>query len=315
MKSKTFFQDICVSQIVLGTDVYGTDLPRADAFSLLDAYMAQGGNTLDTARMYGKGVSEQTIGSWLKERKCRSKVILSSKCAHPPVSDMTCSRLSREEIESDVNESLQALGTDYIDILWLHRDDVQVPVSGIIDTLNGLVKQGKIRCFGGSNWTAARFAEANAYASATGQQGFSGSQLKWSVAASSPDYVDDPTLVEMDGVQYDYYSSTHMPVFAYASQAKGFFQKYAAGGMAALSQKASQRYYSEENVRVCSELQKLAAELSLPLSAVVIAALTSNTDFDTVCIVGCKNTEQLADTMTGADVSLPYARIRPLFNF
>ena len=184
-----------ISPVVLGTDVYGTVVSEKDAFSLLNNYIELGGNTIDTARMYacwepnGAGKSEQTIGKWLKQLGGRDQMIISTKCAHPPIENMSNHRLDRAEIFSDVDESLSALGTDYIDILWLHRDDVRVGVEGIVDTLNLLVKQGKIRCFGASNWTAKRIAEANAYAKASGQDGFVSSQIKWSLAVTSPGFV------------------------------------------------------------------------------------------------------------------------------
>lgn len=317
---KTFHSNIQVSQIVLGTDVYGTDVSEQTSFELMDRYVALGGNTLDTARVYGTNgfgtpsISELTIGKWLKARGGRDKLIISSKCAHPPVDHMDRSRLSAKEIEQDIDENLMALQTDYIDILWLHRDDTSVAVEGIVDTLNRMVQKGKIRAFGGSNWTAPRFAAANEYAAASNQDGFCASQLKWSAAKSSPNYVDDPTLVEMDAHQYAYYQSSKMPVFAYASQAKGFFYKYCKGGEEALSTKARQRYLCDHNLEVYRKLISLSEEYHTTLAAATIAALTSNTDFDTVAIVGCKNTAQLDDTMTGADSVLPYAQIKPLLD-
>lgn len=313
---KTFHKDIKVSQIVLGTDSFGTYIPEEDAFCLLDRYIDLGGNTIDTARMYGMqtfgepGKSEIAIGKWLCSRGGRDKIVISSKCAHPPREDMTKSRLSEKEIERDIDESLLSLKTDYIDILWLHRDDVRVPVEGIIDALNRMVQKGKIRAFGGSNWTAQRFSAADEYAKKSGQQTFCASQLKWSAAATSPSYTDDPTLVEMDAVQYDYYKKTKMPVFAYASQAKGFFYQYHKGGETALSKKARERYLSNHNTKVYRKLADLSEKLGITLAAATIAAITSNTDFDTVAVVGCKNIAQLEDTMTGSDVALNYDEIK-----
>ncbi len=312
--------DIKVSSIVLGTDTFGTDTSEAESFALLDNFLELGGTTVDTARVYGchygggDGISELTVGKWLASRKCRDRVVISTKCAHPPLDSMTTGRLSREEIESDIDASLRALGVDYIDILWLHRDDTSRSVEEIVDTLNLMVQKGKIRCFGGSNWKAERFAPANAYAQRMDKDGFAASQLKWSAAKSAPGFCDDPTLVEMDKTEYEYYAKAKMPVFAFASQAKGFFQKYARGGEDALSPKAKKRYLCPENLAMYEKLNALSREYGISLSAAVVSVLTSNTDFDTAAIVGCKTLEQLRDTMTGSDVVLPYDEIKQLLN-
>ncbi len=300
-----------ISHIVLGTDGFGVGVEQKDAFGMMDRYAELGGNTLDTARIYGMqspggpSASEIVIGNWLADRGGRDKIVLSSKCAHPPLGNMTQNRLSEREIERDIDDSLRMLKTEYIDIMWLHRDDVKVPVAGIIDTMNRMVKKGKIRIFGASNWCAQRLADAQSYAHRSGQQGFCASQIKWSAAITRPDYIDDPTLEEMNKAHYNYYKETKMPVFAYASQAKGFFSKYHAGGEAALSDKARARYLCKQNTDTYRKLLKLCKELDISLAAAAVCTLTSNPDFATMAIAGCKNTAQLEDTMAGADLTLP----------
>ncbi len=297
-----------VSSLVFGGDTMGSGTDEKTAFMLFDKAMELGCNTIDTARSYGcfdggkVGDSERTIGKWLRERGGRDKIILSTKCAHPISGQMDINRLSKAEIVSDVDASLKDLETDYIDILWLHRDDVRLPVEPIMDTLDELVKSGKVRAVGTSNWTAKRIALANEYAKNAGKTAISASQIKWSAASSSPDFEDDPTLVEMDEAEYEFYKKTKMPVFAFASQAKGFFQKYHKGGEAALSEKARARYLCEGNIERYHKLLEICDKYDITLSAAIVASLTSNKDFDTVAIVGCKTVEQVVDTFSGADV-------------
>lgn len=312
---KNFTSDIKVSSIVLGTDVYGTDVDIKTSFELLNEYTFGGGNTIDTARLYGGGASEETIGKWMKEKNNRHSVIISSKCSHPPVENMKKSRLSRSEIFSDVEKSLLALGTDYIDILWLHRDDESLETEAITDALNDLVSQGKIRSFGASNWKAKRIIEANKSAVNHEKKGFSGSQIKWCIAHSSPNYKDDPTLVEMNKEEYGLYKNSGLCIFAYASQAKGFFYKLENGGTDALSPKAKQRYLSDENLRLYSELKKLCRDENISLTSAVLSALTSNTDFETAAIVGCKNTDQLKTTLEASDARFPYEKTLELLKY
>ena len=119
----------------------------------------------------------------------------------------------------------------------------------------------------------------------------------------------------MDQEEYRYYTASSMPVFAFASQAKGFFQKYAADGEGALSPKAKDRYLCAQNIAMYEKLSTLSKEFGISLSTAVLAVLTSNTDFDTVAIVGCKSIEQLKDSMAGADTRLPYREIKQLLGY
>ena len=143
-------EEMQLTNIVLGTDGYGERISEETGTALLDFYINQGGNVIDTARMYTGGLSEEIIGRYLHTAKQRSKVYISTKCAHPPLDNMAQNRLSKEEIESDIDASLKALQTDVIDIIWLHRDDTSVAVEPVIDALNLMVQKGKIRHFGAS---------------------------------------------------------------------------------------------------------------------------------------------------------------------
>lgn len=292
--------EINASSIVLGTDYYGTAVPKDLSFDLMNAYIESGGNVLDTARIYGTGASEKTIGEYMKGRNNRHNIIISTKCAHPPIGRMDISRLSHAEIESDIDESLLALGTDYIDILWLHRDDESVEVGGIIDTLDSMVKKGKIRYYGASNWTGKRIGEANEYARGTGKIPLIASQIKWSIAKIG--LVEDETLVEMDDVEFDFYSKTKIPVFAYSPQAKGFFTKYN-DGVENLSAKAKSRYLTDENLKTYDKIKKISAETGVSISAIVLAYITSQKNFDGLPIIGCSNMEQLLDSLSACDFS------------
>ena len=114
----------------------------------------------------------------------------------------------------DLEQSLDALQTDYIDLYWLHRDHLSTSVEEIVDTLNEFADKGLVRCFGVSNWTTERLLEANTYAKRAGKLGFSASQIQWSLAACTPQTWGDDTLVCMtDQIRADYLrpvSYTHL---------------------------------------------------------------------------------------------------------
>ncbi len=296
--------DLYCSEIILGTDYYGESTSFNDASSFMDFYLDIGGNTIDTARLYTGGRSEEVIGEYLAQRKIRDKVIISSKCAHPPIGHMDRSRLSKEEIESDIEKSLKALKTDYIDFLWLHRDDKSLPAGPIVEILNEQVKKGNIRYFGTSNWCGERIAEANRYAEQHGLMGMAASQIQWSYAVPARNY--DPTLVTMDKTEFDFYAKTKIPVFAFSAQAKGFFEKYDKGE---LSPKAKERFLCDKNVEKYNVIKKLSQETGYSISSIALSYLTQNTDFDTFPIINCSKLEQLKDSVGGCEINKKFIDI------
>lgn len=306
--------DLTVSPIALGTDVYGLVLSENEAYSMIDAYIGLGGNLIDTALVYSdwepgeKARSEKLIGRYLKKSGNRKNLVISTKGAHPVPGHMDVSRLSEKDIRGDMEKSLINLGVDYVDIYWLHRDAADADIAEICHTLDALVKEGKTRYIGMSNWRAERIAEYNAYAKEHGLAKVFSSQIQYSLAKSIPEN-NDPTLVLMNDEEYSFFKKNKMPVFAYASQAKGFFQKLERGGVAALSEKASTRYLSEENLQRFERVKKIAKEHGVSCGEAALAALISNNDFETVAIVGCKNTAQLTESLKAADTLISQAEI------
>lgn len=291
------------SKIVLGTDYYGQTVDKKTAFGLMDVYREHGGNLIDTAKLYSGGMSERVIGEWAKARG-RDGIIIATKGGHPEAGHMDIPRLSEKELEGDLDSSLSRLGVDCIDIYWLHRDGVGVDCGEIIETLNGFVKKGKIRAFGASNWSAKRIASANKYAAEHGLKGFCASQIKFSPAITSPSFADDPTLVEMNKTEFDFYKASHMPVFAFAPQAKGFFSKMAVGGESALSDKARERYMCETNLLRLDKITELAAEYGCSVAAAVCAVLMSVPETAVMPIIGGKTSVQLSESLEGADIEI-----------
>lgn len=308
-KKKLVGTEALVSPIALGTDVYGLTLSEKESFDMIDAYIGMGGNVIDTALVYSdwvpgeKSRSEKLIGRYLKKSGKRNELIISTKGAHPVPGHMDVPRLSPSEIRLDMEKSLLNLGVDYVDIYWLHRDSEKADISEICRTLDELVKEGKTRYIGMSNWTYSRIDEYNEYAKRHSLTQLISSQIQYSAAKSIPEN-NDPTLVFMNDREYAYFKEKRMPVFAYASQAKGFFQKLEAGGTEALSEKARTRYLSEENLKRFKRIKKTATERNVSCGEIALSALISNPDFLTIPIVGCKNKAQLENSIKSADITL-----------
>jgi aryl-alcohol dehydrogenase-like predicted oxidoreductase len=155
-----------VSALAMGSDLIGSKIDREAAFKLFDFYKDNGGTFIDTANMYAcwlpgckGGESETTIGAWMKERRNRDEMVVSSKLAfdYPGCAG----GLSAAEIQRECEKSLKRLQTDRIDLYYAHRDDRATPLEETMKAFDDLVKAGKVRAIGASNLFLWRIAEAN----------------------------------------------------------------------------------------------------------------------------------------------------------
>jgi aryl-alcohol dehydrogenase-like predicted oxidoreductase len=301
--------DLHASVICLGALPFGVTLSEDLSFTLMDRFLAAGGNFIDTALVYGewlpdgKGRSERTVGKWVKQRRTRDRVIIGTKGAHPRLSSMDVPRLARDEIVADLDESLGNLQTDYIDLYWLHRDDPRRPVAEILDTLNEQVERGKIRYFGCSNWRLDRIQAAQDYAAEHGIRGFAGNQLMWSLAVPNHAALFDPAMVTMDAATKAYHLRTGQAAMAYSSQAGGLFTRLASGAPDDLPAGQRALYAGEENLRRLQRLQQVAQAQDLPVGVVALAYLVSH-PFPAYALSGCSNTDQLQQNLRAGDVEL-----------
>jgi len=188
-------------------------------YDLIETWLELGGTIIDTAHVYSGGNSERAMGRWFQERGRREDVLVLTKGAHHNADRR---RVTPEDITCDLRDSLARLKTDTIDLYLLHRDDPEVPVGPIVEALEEHRRAGRIRAYGGSNWSTARLEEANAYARAHGLQGFTASSPNLSLAVQNePVWAD--CLSASDPASRGWYERTRMPLFAWSSQAGGFF--------------------------------------------------------------------------------------------
>lgn len=302
------------SKILLGTAYFGSNISEETAFSIMDRFVELGGNHIDTARMYSNGESEKIVSKWLKSRNNKN-IFVSTKGGFPCAENFDASRLSEKEIRTDVEKSLKALQTETIDFYWLHRDDETIPAGEIIDTMNKLIKEGKIKRFGASNWKSYRIQSANEYANEKAMTGFEASQIRFSPAITAPGGNADHTLVEMTEDEFEFYKINNLPVAAYAAQAKGFFSKMAALGEDGLSDKAKKRYLCRENLSKFEYIIKLSEKYECSVAAIVCGSLCSINKPDTFPIIGGRTVEQIEDSMCGADLALETVELRKLFGY
>lgn len=299
-----------IADLVIGSAVKMGDLPREVLFELFDIYLDAGGNCIDTARAYGGGQAEELVGCYLRERKNRNRVLISTKCSHPAPDGK--SRLTKKDMLEDLDSSLTALGTNYIDIYWLHKDDESYPVEAVVDAMNAVIKTGKAGVFGCSNWHTDRIAAANDYAGKSGQQGFYMSQIQWSLADSKEEYFRQFTAVLMDQPSYDWYYENQMPVFAFSPQAQGFFSKLEKGGTEALNPMLTKCYLNPENLKRFEKVKKMAEERNVPVSVPVLAYLIQN-KLPCIPVFGATRKEMLYETLQAADFAMTPEEADQLF--
>jgi len=137
--------DLTVSSIALGCVTFGREIDAPTSFAVLDHAMDCGINLLDTAAVYGDGASETLLGQWLKSRKRRDHVVLATKIS---------GRLTAEAVRKSAEASLLRLGTDRLDLLQAHDWDSQTALDETLEAFDGLVREGKVRYVGCSNWNA-----------------------------------------------------------------------------------------------------------------------------------------------------------------
>ena len=154
-----------VSPLCLGSNVFGWTIDEKTSFAILDALVAAGFNFIDTADMYSTwvpghkgGESETIIGNWMKRTGNRSKVIIATKVGKEM--GPNDKGLSKAYIFRAVERSLERLQTDYIDLYQSHADDEATPIEETLEAYAELIKQGKVRVIGASNYTAERLAAA-----------------------------------------------------------------------------------------------------------------------------------------------------------
>ena len=285
---------VAVSRVVLGGMV-AQDAPTWPlAFSVFDEYFERGGTTFDTGFVYGQGETDKALGLWMARRGVRDDVVVIAKGAHTPHCDPA-------SIFSQLAVSLDRLQTDRAEIYFMHRDNTAVPVGEFVDALDELQREGNIGAFGGSNWTAARIDEANAYAAANDKHGFTALSNQFSLARMiTPTYPGTVGANEPDFRTW--LSRTEMPVFAWSSQAAGFFAGLQPGGFLAHA------WFDDDNVERRRRAEELAERRRTTPVTIALAWVLAQS-LPIFPIVGPRSLAELRSTLAALQVTLAPAEV------
>ncbi len=296
--------------IFRATKENASDNEKKEAYELLDNVFAAGINVFDCAAHYG----EEVLGEWMEKRQNRDDCIVITKCAHP---NKWRSRVTSFDILADVHDSLKKLKTDYIDIYMLHRDNTETPVEIIVDTLNQLYHEGKIKVFGGSNWTCQRIEAANEYALKHNLIPFRISSPNFGLAEQIADpWKDDAKwgngCVTISGPENEpsrkWYVRHDMPVIAYSSLAHGFFSgafqsREPEKALLVLDGPGITGYFCDNNLERLRRCEELAEEKGCTVAQIALAWLFRQ-PLKVFALTSPTTQEQLMQSIEALDISL-----------
>lgn len=284
-----------ISRLIMGTMVCSpTSIPYVH--ELLDHFVSVGGNCLDTARVYG---TEPAIGQWLTDHGRREEIVLIAKGVHH---DQHGPRVHPQGIAEDLATSLNLLQTDYIDLYLLHRDDPNTPVGPIVEALNAHKEAGRIRAFGGSNWTHDRLQEANDYAQAHGLTPFAASSPNFSLAMQNePTWANCVSASTLPG-ERDWYRERRFPLMAWSSQAQGFFTGCYAQDAPADAEMV-RVWYNDANFQRLDRVNQMAAERGVTPIEVALAYVLCQ-PFPTWALIGPRTPQETESSMAGLTLTL-----------
>jgi len=284
--------DLDVFPLCLGANVLGWTADERTSHAVLDKYIEQGGNFIDTADMYAGGRSETIIGDWLDERRNRDWIVLATKVGMAPGLE----GLRAGTIRAAAEASLERLQTDWIDIYYAHRDDPETPLEETLRAFDDLVRDGLVRHVAASNYTAPRLAEALAVSERHGLAKF---------VALQPHY----NLVERDdyeGELRDLCEARGIGCFPYFGLARGFLTgKYRQGGPPVESARSvrAAAYLDDRGIRVLDCLGAVARAHRTTQAAVALAWLAAQPTV-VAPIASARTPEQLAELLPMAELVL-----------
>ena len=298
-----------VSPLAFGGNIFGWTVDESTSFKLLDAFVGAGFNFIDTADTYSRwvpgnrgGESETIIGKWLKQRGNRAKIVIATKVGM----EMGPGKkgLSRSYILQEVEDSLKRLQTDYIDLYQSHTDDAETPLEETLATYADLVKQGKVRVIGASNYKGERLAEALRVSKQKGYPSYQSLQPLYNLYDHA-DYEDnlEPVCV-----------ANGLGVIPYFPLAAGFLSgKYRSEADLSKSKRGqgNKKYLNERGFRILAALDKVAKQYGSTPAKVSIGWLLARPSI-TAPIASATNLDQLNDLIDAAKLRLDRAAVEEL---
>jgi aryl-alcohol dehydrogenase-like predicted oxidoreductase len=300
-----------VSSLCLGTMQWGWTADEKAAFTIMDAFIENGGNFLDTADFYSRwlpghsgGESEEIIGRWMNERHNRNSIILATKVRQPMGPGPNDQGLSRKHLLEALDASLKRLHTDYIDLYLMHAYDAETPIDETLRALDDIQRTGKVRYVGASNYPAWRLVEALWKAEVHHTVRFDSLEPHYNLVHREEFERDLETLCK----QYQ------IGVTPYSPLANGFLTGKYLRNKAVESERAGsimKRYNNDNAWNTLEAVQSIAREIGNTPSAVSLAWLIAQPTI-TSPIIGANTVAQLKQSLAALEVTLASSHLAQL---
>jgi aryl-alcohol dehydrogenase-like predicted oxidoreductase len=308
-KRKLGNSGIEVAPLALGGNVFGWTVDEATGFKLLDAFVDAGFNLIDTADVYPKwapgcqgGESEELIGKWLERRGRRDDVVIATKVGWEFSPDRK--GLSKKYILRSAEGSLRRLRTDYIDLYQSHKDDPETPIEETLEAYDQLIREGKVRAIGASNYSAERLRQALEASEKNGLPRYESLQPEYSLAERAG----------FENGLEQLCREKNLGVITYFSLASGFLTgKYRSEGDLEKSARGQmvKKYMNERGKRILAALDEVARDLNATPAQVAIAWLIAR-PIVTAPIASARTMEQLDDLIEATKLKLDNSAIDKL---
>lgn len=290
--------DLQVSNICFGGNVFGWTADQLESFKLLDHFIENGGNFIDTADVYSAwkpgnsgGESERIIGNYLKLKGNRDQLVIATKVAMLE----TRKGLSKSNIIAACDDSLARLQTDYIDIYYAHSDDTETELTETLEGFDTLVRSGKVRYIAASNYSFDRLAEALKISKENNLASYIALQNRYSLVAREPYESDGAKSVEE-------FKISGLP---YSTLGSGFLSGKYRAGVAVDSQRAEgvkNNYLKEENLELLARLEQVANEYRVSNTSVALSWLRRQPGVS-VPLASARNLEQLEELLQEVELT------------
>lgn len=296
-------------KLVLGGNVFGFTVKGEEAFAILDRFAAAGGTMIDTADVYSAwvpghqgGESETLLGEWLRRRGRRDDVLIATKVGM--LAGEGGEKLEAARIAAAAEASLRRLGTDYIDLYYAHQDDRKTPIEETLGAFDRLVRDGKVRALGASNYSAERLESALAVSDALGAARYSVLQPEYNLMARE----------SFEGPLQRAAIDCGLGVLPYFGLASGFLTgKYRAEADKAKSVRGDRMsaYMNDRGWRVLAALDAVAAETGATQAQIALAWLSAQPGV-TAPIASATSLSQLEELIGSMELELGADQIERL---
>lgn len=288
-----------VSIYCLGAMYFGSRNDRATSYRMLDRYVDAGGSFIDTANIYAwwvegcrGGESETLLGEWMRERRNRDRVFIASKVGFQY--DDVARGLSAAQIEAECDKSLRRMGIDTIDLYYAHVDDRNTPMHETMEAFDRLVRAGKVRYIGASNFMAYRLERAHTLSKQNGWPDYVCLQQRYTYLRPKPGASFDPQLSLTEEI-IDYCRANQVTILAYSSLLSGAYTRP--------DRPLPEQYRSLDADARLAALREIAAAHNATPNQVILAWLTQQAP-PIIPVMAASSDEQMRENLAALDLRL-----------